>query len=92
MVAPHRSGTKEQEALNSTEVHLGMTTGLEVVVETVRQERQVCEPPPPELSYLKRIFFPFYFLCTDVSPACMFVHTMHAVPSEAREGHRIPWN
>lgn len=60
------------------------------MVETTRQECQVCETPRTELS--KKGFFSFYFLCTNVSTARVFVYHMHAVSSEAREGLQIPGN
>lgn len=29
-------------------------------------------------------------MCVGILPACMSVHYMYAVPSEARRGHQIP--
>lgn len=33
-----------------------------------------------------------FYMCSGVLPACMSMHHMHAVPIEARRGHRIAWN
>lgn len=30
-------------------------------------------------------------MCMAVLPACMYVHHVHAVPTEARRGCKIPW-
>jgi hypothetical protein len=32
------------------------------------------------------------FTCVDVLSACLSVYPVHAVPTEARRGHRIPWD
>lgn len=37
--------------------------------------------------FLKGLFIPFY---VSVIPTCLYVHHMHAVPTDARRGHQLP--
>ena len=36
--------------------------------------------------------FPPHFIYMGVSPVCVSVHCMYAVPVETRRGREIPWN
>lgn len=46
---------------------------------------------PGQLALLKFISSLFYFMCTSALPACVSVHNMDILPSEARIGFRLPW-
>jgi hypothetical protein len=66
----------------------GVALESSLITEEIKRIVGLTEASQVSSFYLKAVF---YFVWLGALPACMSAN-MDAVPTEARRGHRIPWN